>query len=241
MAKFNSIVADPPWSLSDRLTMSKIKRGAESHYDVLSDEELMKLDVEKLAANDSVLVLWVPSSKLQSGLDVMKAWGFRQTQTFIWVKTKNEPLSPLQNLIKDLFKKTLKGLFPSLIQGPTVIMDYVKSTIDNFDVNEILTMNMGRWFRQTHEIALVGVRGKIYSRLENKSQRSVLFAKNLKHSTKPDELQDRLLLMLPPSNGNRHVELFARRVKPGVTCVGLECPATPGEDIRDSISRLIKQ
>jgi len=228
MSKFHCLVVDPPWRMNDKLTMSDVKRGAASHYDTLSDEELMKLDVDKLAANDSVLVLWVPSSKLQSGLDVVKAWGFRQTQTFVWVKVKKKPLDSLRKAAM------------TLIKNPLSLRESLRDIISGFDINNIVTMNLGRWFRQTHEIALIGVRGKIYSRLQNKSQRSVLFDINLKHSSKPEGLQDRLEMMLPLSRGNKHLELFARRDRSGVTCVGFECPSTAGEDIRDSIDRLIK-
>ncbi len=95
---------------------------------------------------------------------------------------------------------------------------------------------MGRIFRNCHELALVGTRGKIYSKLQNKSQRSVLLAPNLKHSSKPEGLQDRLDLMFPQAN---KLELFARRLRLGWICIGDEAKNTLNEDIRDSIDKLI--
>ena len=88
MAKFNLIVADCPWSFGDTLQMSRTKRGASAQYNTLSDFDITNLNVESIAADDAVLALWVLSSKLQVGLDTMMSWGFEQTQTFIWVKTK---------------------------------------------------------------------------------------------------------------------------------------------------------
>ena len=200
--KYNVICADPPWNFSDPLVMSGVKRGAISQYRTLNLNDIKNLDVSSIAEDDAVLILWVPSSMLQDGLDVMKSWGFAQKQTYIWVK----------------IKKNLK-------------LPKIKY------INEILAFFMGRLFRQTHEIALIGTKGKIYSKLQNRSQRSVVLDVNLKHSAKPEGLQDSLDIMFP-SPHNTKVELFARRSRPGWDCVGLECPDSLDEDIRDSIERL---
>ena len=222
--KYDLIVADPPWTFGDPLRMSATKRGAEDQYRVLTTEDIKKLEVEEIAATDSVLALWVPSSLIQDGLDTMKAWGFIQKQTFVWVKTKKSPLGELLKSVKRLIRTN-------------VGIDDIPGTIDSFDINGILSFYMGRLFRQTHEIALIGVRGKVYGNLQNKSQRSVLLDTNLKHSAKPEGLQDRLDMMFPQA---KKLEMFARRERLGWACVGLECPTTPGEDIRDSIE-LLKQ
>jgi N6-adenosine-specific RNA methylase IME4 len=97
---------------------------------------------------------------------------------------------------------------------------------------------MGRLFRQTHAICLLGVKGKIYSKLQNKSQRSVCFDTSKKHSAKTEILQDRLNIMFPDTMdvGLNRLELFARRQKPGWICVGNEMPLA--EDVFDSVKRL---
>jgi N6-adenosine-specific RNA methylase IME4 len=219
--KFRVIIADPPYNFSDSLTMGKTKRGASSVYDTLSIQDLKDLQVKDLAEDDSVLVLWCPSSLLQDGLDIMKSWGFRQTQTHIWVKTKKFHL-------KDLLKSILKW---SKSDNKLIsIEDIVKK----FILDDVLAFGMGRLFRQTHEIALVGVRGKIYKHLQNKSQRSVHFFPATKHSEKPDALQNMLDKMF---SGNK-LEIFARRDLSGWVCIGNQFPSTIGEDVRASIDRL---
>lgn len=87
MQKFKVVVADPPWSFSDKLTMNSVARGAESNYDVLKIEDIKRLPVWDWTQANAILALWVPSSLLQDGLDVMKAWGFTQKQIYTWVKT----------------------------------------------------------------------------------------------------------------------------------------------------------
>lgn len=226
---FRCIVADPPWSFSDSLTMADTKRGASSNYDTLSIEDLKNLPVKDLCEDDAVLVLWVPSSLLSEGLEVMKAWGFRQTQTIVWVKTKKESLKNLHLKIVPVIQ--------NLLGNKKSDTNILKGILNSFSLSSILGFGMGRLFRQTHELAIVGVRGKIYGFLQNKSQRSVHFFPSTKHSTKPEALQDMLDVMFP---GSKKLELFARRDRSGWICAGNECPSTISEDIRDSIDRLKK-
>lgn len=223
--KFDVIVADPPYSFLDTLQMSKVKRGAAANYNLLSNDAIKNLNIKELAANDAVLVLWVPSSLLSLGTEIMSAWGFRQTQSWIWVKEKKDPFELIKKSIR---KKASKKM---------ISLKDIDKCLDAFSLNDTMAFGMGRLFRQCHEVALVGVRGKAYNSLKNKSQRSVLFDQNLKHSAKPEGLQDRLELMFPQS---QKLEMFARRDRINWTCVGLECPSSLGEDITDSIKRLIK-
>jgi N6-adenosine-specific RNA methylase IME4 len=226
--KFRVICADPPYGFSDTLTMSSTKRGAASVYSTLSIESLKSLPVTEIAEDDSVLILWCPSSLIGDGLEIMKAWGFRQTQTHIWVKTKKNPIFGLFKPIKSLFNNQINLSDRFLI---------LKDIVQKFVLDNILSFGMGRLFRQTHEIALIGVRGKIYKHLKNKSQRSVHFFPATKHSVKPEALQDMLGKMFPGED-NRKLEMFARRDRTGWICVGLEAPKSLGEDITISLNRL---
>ena len=243
MVKFNVIVADPPWEFNDKLTMSKTPRGAAANYNLLSLDELKTLDVSKITDDNCVLVLWVPSTLLQEGLDIMKAWGFTFKQTYIWVKVKQEDgeTAPLKLLSKNL-RQYLRRACAVQDNGkyliPTKIIKGAVELLENFNINYILSFYLGHLFRQTHEIALVGIKGKIYKYLKVKNQRSVILDRNLGHSSKPEGLQDSLDLMFPSEDGNMKLEMFARRDRPGWICVGYECPTTSGEDIRDSIKRL---
>jgi N6-adenosine-specific RNA methylase IME4 len=214
MQKFKVIVADPPWSFKDTLKMSDVKRSAEANYQIMSLHNIKTLPIHELIDSEgAILALWVPSSLLKEGLETMEAWGFQQKQTYIWVKTKKHPF-------KDFLKS--KDKLTDLMKVPLSI------------INGLLAFGMGRLFRQTHEICLVGTsNNKIYQQLQNKSQRSVSLAPNLKHSAKPEALQDSLEMMFPNAN---KLELFARRQRPNWTCLGNE--VCQGEDIRDSLIKL---
>ena len=102
--------------------------------------------------------------------------------------------------------------------------------------DNILSFGMGRLFRQTHEICLIGINNnKIYKKLKNKSRRSVCFAQNIRHSKKPESLQDKLELMFNGDDIN-YLELFARREREKWICLGNEISK---EDINISIEKLI--
>lgn len=215
-AKFSAIIADCPWIFSDTLKMSSVPRGAEANYPVLTTEELCKLPIQQIADPDGcVLALWVVGSMLEDGMKVMNSWGFKQKQVFVWVKTKKEPLLSLINLFKN---------------------ESIKDVVSKFSLENILSFGMGRLFRQTHEICLIGINNnKIYKKLNNKSQRSVCFEPNFGHSIKPDTLHARLDAMF----AGPKIELFARRQRDGWLCIGNEMPSCAGEDIRDSVNKLI--
>ncbi len=232
--KFRVIVSDPPWCFADKLNMSDVKRGAEANYNTMTMQDIKDLKVKDLAdPNGCVLALWVPSSLLQDGLDTMKAWGFDQKQTYIWVKTKKNPFLSLKTKFTNATVKTplSKEFTMAYLKG------FVKGVLDKLDSYDldILGFGMGRLFRQTHEICLIGTNNKkIYKHLKNKSQRSVSLDSNLKHSAKPDLLQNALETMFPDSE---RLEMFARRNKANWTCVGDE--VCGGEDIRESIKKLM--
>lgn len=238
MAKYDLIVADPPWEFADDLTMSDTPRGAAANYSVLNIDAIKNLEVSKLAEDNSVLVLWVPSSMLQDGLDTMENWGFEQKQTFIWVKVKHtkgviDPLKGFHKQVRNFIRTERKEDF---FKASNVLKG-VKKLFEEFDINDILSFYLGHLFRQTHELAIIGTKGSVYSQLAAKNQRSVLLDKNLGHSSKPEGLQDRLDIMFPKA---RRLEMFARRVRQGWTCVGFETFMTSGEDIRDTIKKLKK-
>lgn len=230
MVKYNVVVSDPPWFFFfDRLKMSKTNRGAEDQYNVINDQDIINLDVKNIVEDNAFLVMWVPGSKLDVGIECCKKWGFKPIQTWVWVKTKKDPLKFLySNIVKILKnKKSMKEK-----------IKLIKNEVVQFDLNNCLNFFMGHSFRQTHEIAIVGARGRYTKILKDKSQRSVFIGPAIdKHSEKPEELQDKLDKMF--GNVNK-LEMFARRDRPGWTCIGDQCQSTYGEDIKDSLERIRK-
>lgn len=96
---YDLVVADPPW---------KGPYGTENHYDTMEDDEIINMPVSSLVADDSVLFLWIPNSKLPFGFEVIKAWGFSYRTPFTWFKPGIGRGDPLRNST-ELFLVGVRG------------------------------------------------------------------------------------------------------------------------------------
>jgi site-specific DNA-methyltransferase (adenine-specific) len=81
---------------------------------------------------------------------------------------------------------------------------------------------MGRHVRASHETAILAVRGR--PRPLSRSVRSRFAAPAGKHSEKPEAFYD----IVEQLSGGPYCELFARRQRPGWTCLGNEMPEANG-------------
>ena len=80
--KYKTILADPPWKYGKGWGW-----GAGEYYDLMNLKDICSLPVP--ADDNSHLYLWVPNGLLQSGLDVMNAWGFSHKTTLTWIKNRS--------------------------------------------------------------------------------------------------------------------------------------------------------
>lgn len=86
--KYQIIYADPPWAFTDYV---KEKKGGLVRpplpYPVLKDEEIMRLPIQDLVAEDAILFLWCVDSRIGILSDLMRSWGFKyKTVGFVWNK-----------------------------------------------------------------------------------------------------------------------------------------------------------
>lgn len=95
MNDYSVIFADPPWHYNNRKTggerkkKTKFEGGAMKHYSLMKDAELLAMAdfVDDLSAKNSALFLWVTFPRLDFGIQLLKAWGFRYTTAaYHWVK-----------------------------------------------------------------------------------------------------------------------------------------------------------
>lgn len=85
MKKYNIIYADPPWEYKESGTGARV---VSSHYPTMNIEEIKKLPVQKILADKCILFLWCTFPRLEQGLEVISAWGFKYYGlAFDWVKT----------------------------------------------------------------------------------------------------------------------------------------------------------
>ena len=81
--KYQIIYADPPWSYRN----SGPKAVVAFQYPTMSQNQIEKLPIQKIADTPSVLFLWATFPHLQDALNVIAAWGFEYlTLGFSWLK-----------------------------------------------------------------------------------------------------------------------------------------------------------
>lgn len=84
--RYDVIYADPPWSFKVWSDQGK-GRSAERHYPTMKKEDIQALPIKSIAADNSVLFLWVTAPCLIEGIELITAWGFTyKTVAFTWIK-----------------------------------------------------------------------------------------------------------------------------------------------------------
>ena len=104
--KYDIIYADPPWHYNGKVQFDKSSTGVESvdltknifvsgaafKYPTLKLSELVKLKVQTIAKDDSLLFLWTTNPHLGQAVELGTAWGFEyKTVAFVWNKLNHNP------------------------------------------------------------------------------------------------------------------------------------------------------
>ena len=86
LGKFGTILADPPWKFQNRTGKMAPEHKRLYRYETMSNEDIISMPVKEVALDQSHLYLWVPNALVETGLQVMKAWGFEYKTMLIWYK-----------------------------------------------------------------------------------------------------------------------------------------------------------
>lgn len=85
---FRVIMADPAWRY-DNWSKAGTHKNASTHYDCMTIDDIQNMKVEALAAENSILFLWVTDPLLPEGIETIRKWGFKySTVGFTWHKKK---------------------------------------------------------------------------------------------------------------------------------------------------------
>ncbi len=84
--KYRVIYADPPWMYDKGKELSDKYGDVKKHYPPMETDDICRLPVSDLCADDCVLFLWATAPKLPEALDVIKAWGFQYKTCVVWDK-----------------------------------------------------------------------------------------------------------------------------------------------------------
>ena len=109
--RYRTVLTDPPWDIEQRGSW-----GAVRHYAVMPTEAICALRVDRLAAEDAHLWLWVTNAGLHAGRGVMEAWGFTYRSCLTWIKPRIGLGAYLRNHTEHLLLGT-RGKAPVAFRG----------------------------------------------------------------------------------------------------------------------------
>ena len=86
--KYNIILADPPWPYNARNNSKTLfGSGASGKYSVMKWEDIYKLSIQQICAENCALFLWTVPPFMPKCLKTIDEWGFRFiTKAFTWIK-----------------------------------------------------------------------------------------------------------------------------------------------------------
>lgn len=168
----------------------KSKRGANAHYQLMGQRDIVRTLQEPMSTvgPDAHCWVWVTDNFLRDGLALLDTFGFRYIRTLQWVKMRD-----------------------NVTMNPTEA-----GTIDL--AKRDLQIGLGQYLRGSHEMALLGVRGKAMLPPTECRYPSVVFAERTKHSRKPDEA----IGVIEATSPGPRLEIFARGKREGWTVWGNE-------------------
>ena len=120
---YQCILVDPPWkqTMTGKYKAAKNQRPDRLPYETMSLEQLLRLPVRLLGAEDSHLWLWTTNQTIEDGFALMRAWGFKYLSMVHAIKpsgTGNYFVHRSQTL---LFGYKAKCRFPLQRYKPNVI------------------------------------------------------------------------------------------------------------------------
>lgn len=124
---YQIIYADPPWKFGDKT----VNRGHGGRFESLDDyqyktmdtEDICRLPVANLSAEDCALFIWSTDSHIPDCLNVIQSWGFTyKTIGFYWLKMDKDNLRPKSNI----GKWTQKYIEPCLLGTKGRMANYLQ-------------------------------------------------------------------------------------------------------------------
>jgi N6-adenosine-specific RNA methylase IME4 len=95
--RYQVVYADPPWSYaplrgvthtSNGDYLSRNSCGADAHYSLMSDEDLLAFPMRYFMEERSALFMWATCPRLDFAIEVIHAWGLHyRGVAYVWVKT----------------------------------------------------------------------------------------------------------------------------------------------------------
>ena len=84
--RYKLIVVDPPWPVRKIERRVRPNQKPELDYKTMSVDEIKRLPIREIAAENSACFLWTTHAFLETAFKVLRAWGFKYQRTMTWDK-----------------------------------------------------------------------------------------------------------------------------------------------------------
>jgi len=160
-ARFSTIVIDPPWHWDDEEDGAGYLGRSHPDYATIPFEELIKLPIEDLAAENAHLYLWVTNRSIYKAAELCMAWGFRHNTNLTWCKVY----------------KSKNTRFSGCTRKPRCLAPNP-------------ALGLGKYFRGSTEHIAFGIKGNMETRNNSTPTWFLAPVGGDKHSSKPSEFYD---------------------------------------------------
>lgn len=89
MKRYGTILIDPPWPYRTLTAYDRNGGYASRHYKSLSIPDLMRLPINTLGRDVSVVMLWTTWPFIRDGIDLLEYWGYEYRTALAWVKVRS--------------------------------------------------------------------------------------------------------------------------------------------------------
>lgn len=207
---FRTIVADPAWQFDDALPGDS--RGASKNYQTMTVDDLCRMIIPAPVADDAHLFMWRVSALVPEAYRVVRAWKFTAKSELVWRKltTKGNRHFGMGHHVRAEHETCIIAT-----RGRSKVLN--RSTRSVFDADEIEAAKLA-----AADAALEGDYEAARAIRQGLFTGGMFSAKYSGHSAKPDEFFEIVEALCP----GPYLELFARRPRPGWTCLGNELGTT---------------
>lgn len=126
---YRLIAADPPWHFKSYSgdggtpTQKGFRCAEADHYSTMPLRDIAALPVQRIAAPDALLAMWVVGSHIEQAIELGQTWGFAYvTDLFWWLKTKMVNANQICLFTGDVPQPGMSMGYHSRKQGEQVLL-----------------------------------------------------------------------------------------------------------------------
>lgn len=109
------LIIDPPWDVQQTGNFGAIK-----HYSLMTLEQIQKMPVADLLADNAAVWLWCTAATIPDAYRILEGWGLTPRAPFVWIKNRMGLGQYLRNYCEFLILGTKGKMLPAIKNQPNI-------------------------------------------------------------------------------------------------------------------------